>query len=119
MVNGILGRVGGGGRNDEPKEYVNYISLGKVGNQYNVTFGIRVRTGQQGLYHFIYHKCFNYRAHGYSDKVAVDFKMQVVERNPGSYLSAGDIPKPQLYLYVSFLFALTTCLWVNVLCTSE
>lgn len=34
---------------------------------------VRFEEGQQGSYNFIYHNCFNYRAHGYSNQVAVHF----------------------------------------------
>jgi hypothetical protein len=39
--------------------------------------------------------------------------------NKFSHLSAGDIPKPQLYIVVSFLFALVGILWFNMLCKSD
>lgn len=40
---------------------------------YLFQFGIRFTEKQKGFYNFLYHNCFNYRAHGYSDRVAVDF----------------------------------------------
>lgn len=65
------------------------------------------------------HNCFNYRGHGYSDKVAVDLTVDIIEMNGFSHLSAGDIPKPQLYIFASFVFALMAILWVNMLCKSD
>jgi hypothetical protein len=99
--------------------YEDMVPLTVENGQYSARFGIRFTGKQKGLYNFLYHNCFNYRAHGYSDRVAVDFTISLVERNIGSYLSAGDIEKPKLYLYMSFLFTLATILWINILCKSD
>jgi hypothetical protein len=42
-----------------------------------------------------------------------------VEMNQFSHLSAGDIPKPRIYIAVSFAFSLLTVLWINLLCKPE
>jgi len=99
--------------------YVDILPLTFENKQYSTQFGIRFNNHQSDLYQLVFHNCFNYRAHGFSDRVAVDFTVGIIERNEGSYLSAGDIQKPLLYLYMSFLFALTTILWINVLCKSD
>uniref|UniRef100_A0A1I7XVB1 3Beta_HSD domain-containing protein n=1 Tax=Heterorhabditis bacteriophora TaxID=37862 RepID=A0A1I7XVB1_HETBA len=118
---------------------------------------IRFTEALRGKYYFIYHNCFNYRAHGYrsdllfttnlnlwiygfkyfsefilkklvfillsrvifSDRVAVDFTVDIIEKNVGSYLSAGDIPKPQLLLYISLMFVFAGALWCHRLCRTE
>uniref|UniRef100_A0A915DVL2 Protein GPR107 n=1 Tax=Ditylenchus dipsaci TaxID=166011 RepID=A0A915DVL2_9BILA len=116
---GILSNIFGSSSNKNKIAYQNIVPLTFENNQYSTRFGIHFTEKQRGLYNFLYHNCFNYRAHGYSDKVAVDFKVSIVERNTNSYLSAGDIPKPRLYLYMSFLFSLATVLWINVLCKSD
>ncbi|KAK0403825.1 hypothetical protein QR680_017141 [Steinernema hermaphroditum] len=100
-------------------EYVDYVPLKYSDNQYSTEFGIRFTEKQRGLYNFIYHNCFNYHAHGYSDKVAVDFTVAIVEKNINTYLSAGDVAKPQLYLYMSFMFMVAGFVWAYTLIKSE
>lgn len=39
--------------------------------------------------------------------------------NQYSHLSAGDIPKPRLYIAISFAFSLLAVLWINMLCKSD
>lgn len=99
--------------------YKDYIPLMLSGDQYSTSLAIRFEGGQEGNYYFIYHNCFNYRAHGYSNQVAVDFTVDIVERNPGSYLSAGDIAKPEFYLYVSAMFAVAAVVWIRNICRSS
>jgi hypothetical protein len=118
---GILAKIHNlvGGKSHEKADYVTRLPLSLDNNQYSAHFAIRFSESQRGLYHLLFHNCFNYKAHGYSDRVAVDLTASIVEKNINSYLSAGDIPKPQLYLYVSFLFALSSIVWINTLCKSE
>ncbi|CAJ0610194.1 unnamed protein product [Cylicocyclus nassatus] len=110
-------RIFSGG--DSGKPYEDFVPLEKKGLLYSTNISIRFPYALRGKYHFIYHNCFNYRAHGYSDRVAVDFTVWIVERNIGSFLSAGDIPKPQLFLYVSLAFVLSAALWCRLLCLSS
>lgn len=39
--------------------------------------------------------------------------------NKFSHLSAGDIPKPKLYIAISFCVALMAVVWINTLCRSD
>ncbi|EYC00544.1 hypothetical protein Y032_0115g525 [Ancylostoma ceylanicum] len=110
-------RIFSGG--DSGKPYEDFVPLVKKDLLYSTNISIRFPYALRGKYHFIYHNCFNYRAHGYSDRVAVDFTVWIVERNIGSFLSAGDIPKPQLFLYVSLAFVLSAALWCRLLCLSS
>uniref|UniRef100_A0A1I8ART0 Protein GPR107 n=1 Tax=Steinernema glaseri TaxID=37863 RepID=A0A1I8ART0_9BILA len=119
MANQVKKLLGGDPNAPQPVEYVDYVPLNYTNRQYATKFGIRFTDKQRGLYNFIYHNCFNYRAHGYSDKVAVDFTVDIVEKNIESYLSAGDIAKPQLYLYVSFMFLIAAFVWAYTLIKSE
>ncbi|VDM97255.1 unnamed protein product [Thelazia callipaeda] len=93
--------------------YKDYVPLSLSGDQYSTAFSIRFTEGQEGSYSFIYHNCFNYRAHGYNNQVAVHFTVDITERNIGSYLSAGDIAKPKFYLLMSAMFALAACIWMQ------
>uniref|UniRef100_A0A914CYY1 Lung seven transmembrane receptor n=1 Tax=Acrobeloides nanus TaxID=290746 RepID=A0A914CYY1_9BILA len=107
-------------KKDSLVAYRDYIPLEKNDKgEYSVQFATRFNFEERGLYTFMYHNCFNYRAQGYSDRVAVDFTVNITEWNVDSYLSAGEIPKPQLYLYFAFLFMLATFMWINTLCKSE
>uniref|UniRef100_A0A914D4F3 Intimal thickness related receptor IRP domain-containing protein n=1 Tax=Acrobeloides nanus TaxID=290746 RepID=A0A914D4F3_9BILA len=107
-------------KKDSLVAYRDYIPLEKnAKGEYSVQFATRFNFEERGLYTFMYHNCFNYRAQGYSDRVAVDFTVNITEWNVDSYLSAGEIPKPQLYLYFAFLFMLATFMWINTLCKSE
>ncbi|MCP9257750.1 Lung seven transmembrane receptor [Dirofilaria immitis] len=99
--------------------YKNYLPLNLSGDQYSTSVAIQFEEEQQGSYSFIYHNCFNYRAHGYSNQVAVHFTVDIVERNPGSYLPAGDIAKPKLYLYMAAMFAVAACVWIRNICHSS
>uniref|UniRef100_A0AC34GXR1 Uncharacterized protein n=1 Tax=Panagrolaimus sp. ES5 TaxID=591445 RepID=A0AC34GXR1_9BILA len=73
-----------------------------------------------GEYQFFYHNCFNYKStNGYNDLVAVDLTVSIVELNKHSYLSAGDIAKPQIYFYLAFLFAIASITWMHNLCRSD
>ncbi|CAD6185040.1 unnamed protein product [Caenorhabditis auriculariae] len=100
--------------------YDNYIPLEiKNSNQFSTNISIRFDGKIMGDYYFIFHNCYNYRAHGYSDRVAVDFTVDMIERNVHSYLSINEIPKPQVLLYVSMLFFFTAFFWAHRLCIAE
>ncbi|KHN74571.1 Uncharacterized protein Tcan_08775 [Toxocara canis] len=101
------------------KPYVDYVPLLLLNGHYSTSMAIRFTEKQRGRYHFVYHNCFNYRAHGYSNRVAVDFTVDITERNVNSYLSAGDIAKPKLFLYMSAMFAFAAFLWIYNLCKSD
>ncbi|VDO31937.1 unnamed protein product, partial [Onchocerca flexuosa] len=99
--------------------YKDYLPLNLSGDQYSTSVAIQFEEGQQGSYSFIYHNCFNYRAHGYSSQVAVHFTVDIIEHNPGSYLPAGDIAKPKLYLFMATMFAIAACIWIRNICHSS
>ncbi|KAJ8977779.1 hypothetical protein NQ317_014684 [Molorchus minor] len=71
---------------------------------YNTSFFMSVETVQEeGLYNLFFHSCPNYNP---NTETVVDFSIEMVEWNPSSYLSAGDIPLPALYCMMSILFLL-------------
>lgn len=45
--------------------------------------------------------------------------MNITEKNLGSYLAAGSIAKPHLYLYMSGIFAFAAALWIYSICQSK
>ncbi len=48
-------------------------------------------------------------------QVSVGFTIDIEEKNSNSYLSAGEMPLPALYLLMSALFFLSGCFWVFIL----
>ncbi|CAG9839570.1 unnamed protein product [Diabrotica balteata] len=83
---------------------------------YNTSFVMNVQTlEEEGLYTLIFHNCplnENVETH-------VDFNIKIVEYNPSSYLSAGDMPLPALYCMMSILFLLSGMFWVFLLKQSK
>lgn len=100
--------------------YDNYIPL-QVDNENHFSTNMSIRFDGKivGQYVFMFHNCYNYRAHGYSDRVAVDLTVDLVERNVHSYLSMSEIPKPQIYLYMSVLFFMLSIYWSHLLCRAS
>ncbi|CAI5454964.1 unnamed protein product [Caenorhabditis angaria] len=99
--------------------YENFIPLEVHNdNQFSTNMSFRFDGEIIGEYVFMFHNCYNYRAHGYSDRVAVDITIDLVERNIHSYLSISEIPKPQVLLYMSIMFTFLAVFWSNLLCRS-
>lgn len=72
---------------------------------------------QEGLYSLFFHNCPNYGSHGgFRGSTAINLSMYLTEKNLGpNYLSAGEIPLPQLYFALSIIFFLIGIIWVNVI----
>uniref|UniRef100_A0A2K5M800 G protein-coupled receptor 107 n=1 Tax=Cercocebus atys TaxID=9531 RepID=A0A2K5M800_CERAT len=51
---------------------------------------------QEGLYSLYFHKCLGKELP--SDKFSFSLDIEITEKNPDSYLSAGEIPLPKLYI---------------------
>ena len=43
------------------------------------------------------------------------FQIEITEKNPDSYLSAGEIPLPKLYISMAFFFFLSGTIWIHIL----
>lgn len=67
---------------------------------------------EEGLYNLFFHSCPNYNL---ESETTVDFDIKIIEQNPSSYLSAGDMPLPALYCMMSVLFFLSGLFWVFLL----
>lgn len=82
---------------------------------YNTSFVIYVANEkEEGLYSLYFHNCYNYARDG-RPKLRVDFAVDIEEKNGNSYLSAGQMPLPALYILMAVLFFLSGCFWVFIL----
>uniref|UniRef100_A0AAY4ECF1 GOST seven transmembrane domain-containing protein n=1 Tax=Denticeps clupeoides TaxID=299321 RepID=A0AAY4ECF1_9TELE len=78
------------------------------------TFHFKVTTDdQQGLYNFYFYNCYSKDVQTNLLKFSIDIVIE--EKNPDSFLSAGEIPLPKLYIVMSMFFFLIGILWVHVL----
>lgn len=95
-------------------ELVSKIEHGQT--YYNTSFVMYVRNlEEEGLYTLIFHNCPGY----HNQETHVDFNIKIVEQNPSSFLSAGDMPLPALYCMMSILFLLSGMFWVFLLKQSK
>ncbi|XP_069870948.1 protein GPR107 [Dipodomys merriami] len=69
---------------------------------------------QEGLYSLYFHKCANGDSHT-SDMFSFSLDIKITEKNPDSYLSAGEAPLPRLYISVAFFFFLSGIIWIHIL----
>ncbi|OXU22073.1 hypothetical protein TSAR_011759 [Trichomalopsis sarcophagae] len=82
---------------------------------YNTSFAMYVANEkEEGLYNLYFHSCPNYKQH-----VSVDFSMEIREINNDNFLSAGEMPLPELYFMMALLFFLSGCFWVFILKNSK
>ncbi|KAL4609361.1 protein GPR107-like isoform X1 [Arapaima gigas] len=94
-----------------------FYLLRQNGKSYSFQFHFNVSTDdQQGLYNFYFHNCYSMDP---KDPKLLRFSIDIYieEKNPSSYLSAGEIPLPKLYIFMSMFFFLLGTLWVHVLRT--
>ncbi|NP_001073515.1 protein GPR107 precursor [Danio rerio] len=90
-------------------------------NGYSFQFYFNVTTDeQQGLYNFYFYNCYSLpmnQESSVSDMLPFSIEITIKEKNPESFLSAGEIPLPKLYICMSIFFFLIGILWVHVLRT--
>lgn len=79
---GMLDRLFGTNKKPKGSLFHDYVPLNQTGENYAFTFFIRFNETQNGLYFLYFHSCLDYREHGFSNKVAVDFtvKKHLVEK---------------------------------------
>ncbi|KAM6244012.1 protein GPR107 isoform 2-T2 [Porphyrio hochstetteri] len=69
---------------------------------------------QEGLYSLYFHKCVV--GDGVTnDQQLFSLDIEITEKNPESYLSAGEIPLPKLYISMAMFFFLSGTVWIHVL----
>uniref|UniRef100_A0AAY4ECL0 GOST seven transmembrane domain-containing protein n=1 Tax=Denticeps clupeoides TaxID=299321 RepID=A0AAY4ECL0_9TELE len=86
------------------------IETGVVGTRWQWRF---TTDDQQGLYNFYFYNCYSKDVQTNLLKFSIDIVIE--EKNPDSFLSAGEIPLPKLYIVMSMFFFLIGILWVHVL----
>ncbi|KAJ3662724.1 hypothetical protein Zmor_007056 [Zophobas morio] len=80
---------------------------------YNARFTLSVATvAEEGLYNLYFHNCPYYHS---GTEVSVDFTTEIIEQNINSFLSAGDMPLPTLYILMAILFFLSGIFWIFLL----
>uniref|UniRef100_A0A8C2SJX3 G protein-coupled receptor 107 n=1 Tax=Coturnix japonica TaxID=93934 RepID=A0A8C2SJX3_COTJA len=69
---------------------------------------------QEGLYSLYFHKCIG--GDGKTrDQQLFSLDIEITEKNPESYLSAGEIPLPKLYISMALFFFLSGTVWIHIL----
>ncbi|XP_003211308.1 protein GPR107 isoform X1 [Meleagris gallopavo] len=69
---------------------------------------------QEGLYSLYFHKCIG-SAEKPRDQQLFSLDIEITEKNPESYLSAGEIPLPKLYISMALFFFLSGTVWIHIL----
>ncbi|CAM4572048.1 unnamed protein product, partial [Lepidochelys kempii] len=69
----------------------------------------------KGLYRLCFHKRVGSDVQT-SDQLLFSLDIENKEKNPESYLSAGEIPLPKLYISMAFLLFLSGTMWIHILC---
>lgn len=96
------------------KAEVSYSLQNKEG-VYSFQFHFNVSTDdQQGLYSLYFHNCYSKETKN-NRQLKFSIEIDVEEKNPSSFLSAGEIPLPKLYLSMALFFFIIGTVWVHVL----
>ncbi|XP_015423490.1 PREDICTED: protein GPR107 isoform X2 [Myotis davidii] len=91
------------------------FSVRNNGRALSFRFSFNVSTSEQeGLYSLYLHKCTGPKTRP-NDKFAFNLDIEITEKNPESYLSAGEIPLPKLYISMAFFFFLSGTIWIHIL----
>ncbi|XP_054704270.1 protein GPR107 [Grus americana] len=69
---------------------------------------------QEGLYSLYFHKCVGSDGPT-NDQQLFSLDIEITEKNPESYLSAGEIPLPKLYISMAMFFFLSGTVWIHIL----
>ncbi|NXD75031.1 GP107 protein, partial [Halcyon senegalensis] len=69
---------------------------------------------QEGLYSLYFHKCVVIDGATREQRL-FSLDVKITEKNPESYLSAGEIPLPKLYVSMALFFFLSGTVWIHIL----
>ncbi|XP_058528124.1 protein GPR107 [Ochotona princeps] len=93
------------------KSFSIHNSDGAVSFQFFVNISTDDQEGQYSLY---FHKCPGKELPA-GGQFSFSLDIEITEKNPDSYLSAGEIPLPKLYISMAFFFLLAGTVWVHIL----
>ncbi|XP_038152494.1 protein GPR108-like isoform X3 [Cyprinodon tularosa] len=88
------------------------LALDKIKGFYNFSFQLVVGPKAEGLYSLKFHYCQN-RMPGI--RIPYSLRVDVTETNPGSFLSAAEIPLSRLYICMAGVFFAAALVWVYTL----
>nr|XP_048287978.1 protein GPR107 [Myodes glareolus] len=89
------------------------ISIHKNDGAVSFQFFFNISTDdQEGLYSLYFHKCPSKRP---TEQVSFSLNIVITEKNPDSFLSAGEIPLPKLYVSMALFFFLSGTIWIHIL----
>lgn len=83
---------------------------------YSFAFRIEIdRPSEEGLYSIFFHSCSNFdEMDGMWSYSRTNLTLDIVERNDNNYLSAGEIPLPEIYFVLSLIFFTLGIFWISV-----
>ncbi|KAM6296926.1 protein GPR107 [Aegotheles albertisi] len=87
----------------------------KDGETFSFQFFFNISSdNQEGLYSLYFHKCVGSEGPA-NDQQLFSLDIEITEKNPESYLSAGEIPLPKLYISMAMFFFLSGTVWIHIL----
>ncbi|XP_067327887.1 protein GPR107 isoform X1 [Anolis sagrei] len=95
-----------------PAEVTHPIQSKDNGYSFQFSFNVSAET-QEGLYSLYFHKCVGKDVQ--NEQVIFSLEIGIMEQNPDSYLSAGEIPLPKLYISMAFFFFIAGTVWIHTL----
>nr|ACC43944.1 lung-like 7 transmembrane receptor [Philodina roseola] len=107
-----------------PSPLITEIPIERIdGASHRFRFHFRVfinRQFEEGLFNLYFHNCFNRNSTQFTQRLLnINLTAILIERNPDSYLSAGEIPLPVLYFTWAVIYFLAGCYWIFILRTSK
>ncbi|KAM6431468.1 protein GPR107 isoform 1-T1 [Liasis olivaceus] len=81
-------------------------------NSFSFQFSISSEK-QEGIYSLYFYKCLLGKL--LNEQVPFSLDISITEQNPSSYLSAGEIPLPKLYISMAFFFFVSGVVWIHTL----
>ncbi|XP_038600427.1 protein GPR107 [Tachyglossus aculeatus] len=94
------------------KSYSVYNNKGAISFQFSFNISI---DDQEGLYSLYFHKCLGIDKQRSDPRFPFSLDIKITEKNPDSYLSAGEIPLPKLYVSMALFFFLSGTIWIHIL----